>query len=702
MKHFLPIVITLALVSIVNIYADIVVDNNVFLTSSPLTDGITFSEDLPFGNEAEDVDVISLPSAIVFSTDDDDDGDVDPEDNNYSGYADDDPAKIQDDYGVIYYDGNYYSSSTSASDNDEVPVVSYGNDDVTTTIIFDGSASDGSDAGYFFSSPFFAGPESVDSHSATDGSVAAAENALFQTPHREEYEEIVHEVVSAVKDNCRQDYETFCAPLPDFSPFANSILSLFSSNILASLMSPSPSLRRKLGSVDTLVQRAHDHFDSIKHRMGPQLDAMASKFAHFRDHFKLQGTSSVGRAVSGASDNDASPWTPPKDDLPPLPPPKGRPFPSSGTLRPMIQYGSISPVTQKQLRGNMRILNEHDHHHEDHHHDHDHEEHEHDHEGHHHDHDEYDEPCGGHHDGPQPPAGEDLSYSGELLWGADGDNCMYSYFDSLSSECQDSIMRVYEVRNQYWAEEEDAHHPHVFPFFIAMTFLILIALIAKKSYRMKRYQKELAIYNALQANPELKAQVESAAGVTIDVPRERKCSASKCCFFFLRALFSFVLGCIIVHISLFVTILVVENMITYDDNGNEQLPSPFVPLCIFLLTLSGLSILVMLLIATVQKLYTCNGVEFPTNNDNNNSTSRPTKTSSVLSYLRLPAWPLFNNSAVANTPAGYDVLPLESTSTHSNAGSREMILLQQPSAPRTVVLTNYPSLASCVTPVNII
>jgi len=266
-------------------------------------------------------------------------------------------------------------------------------------------------------------------------------------------------------------------------------------------------------------------------------------------------------------------------------------------------------------------------------------------------------------------------------------------------------MSVYDVRNQYWAEEEEAHHPHVFPLFMAMTIFILIAVVVKRSHRMKRYHKEMAIYNALQANPELKAQVESAAGVTINAPiQQGKCGASKCCFFFLRALFSFVLGCVIVHISLFATILAVENMITYDENGNEQLPSPFVPLCIFFLTLSGLSILVMLLIAAVPKLCSSsNRVDLTGNNDNNNSTSpRSTKTSSVFSYLRLPAWPLFNAGSGTAAPVGYDVLPLESTSSHCNSGSREMILLQQPSAPRTVVLTNYPSLASCVTPVNII
>jgi hypothetical protein len=70
--------------------------------------------------------------------------------------------------------------------------------------------------------------------------------------------------------------------------------------------------------------------------------------------------------------------------------------------------------------------------------------------------------------------------------------------------------------------------------------------------------------------------------------------------------------------------------------------------------------------------------------------------------FRIPAvfaWP----SGASNSPAGYAVLSSDSVHAGSS-GAREMIVMQPPPAQQaqTVVLTNFPSTATCVTPVNII
>merc|ERR1719214_260954 len=63
----------------------------------------------------------------------------------------------------------------------------------------------------------------------------------------------------------------------------------------------------------------------------------------------------------------------------------------------------------------------------------------------------------------------------------------------------------------------------------------------------------------MQENPALKEQMEKASGVVMEKPK--MCGGASCAFF--------------------VTIMVVENNITYDQYGNEVMPPPIVPFLTF-------------------------------------------------------------------------------------------------------------------------
>jgi len=125
---------------------------------------------------------------------------------------------------------------------------------------------------------------------------------------------------------------------------------------------------------------------------------------------------------------------------------------------------------------------------------------------------------------------------------------MYSNFNKLSENCQEAIEDVYALRDQYWSEEQHAHHPHGL-FLILIGFIIAIGIIKRHRLRAARRERDLALYNALQANPELKAQVEAASGIVIEAPR----AEGSCCFFFLRVVVAIAVGFFIWVTSVFIT-----------------------------------------------------------------------------------------------------------------------------------------------------
>jgi hypothetical protein len=60
--------------------------------------------------------------------------------------------------------------------------------------------------------------------------------------------------------------------------------------------------------------------------------------------------------------------------------------------------------------------------------------------------------------------------------------------------------------------------------------LLIVAFIKRKA-RFAKYEKDLAMYKAMQENPALKEQMEKASGVVMDKPKT--CGGKSCGFFVL-------------------------------------------------------------------------------------------------------------------------------------------------------------------------
>ena len=128
---------------------------------------------------------------------------------------------------------------------------------------------------------------------------------------------------------------------------------------------------------------------------------------------------------------------------------------------------------------------------------------------------------------------------------------MYLNFDSLSDSCQQSIANVYALREEYWSDETANTHPHgPFVAILFSVFLITIFIAIKRSrFNRLRRAKDLAIYNALQANPDLKAQLEAASGVVVEAPPARK----SCLCIFLKITGFLILGFVLWAVTAMIT-----------------------------------------------------------------------------------------------------------------------------------------------------
>ena len=436
------------------------------------------------------------------------------------------------------------------------------------------------------------------SHSATDSSMQAAQNSFMATPLSEQYQEAVYEAFAAVRQNCKADYENICAATPaPFSEFSLPLLNFFGNTLLSSFISRSgffESSSRRLLDVATLPFNHPISFFK-KADIHSKLDAMASKFAAFRNDFKSAAGDSVKSNSNAAESISTSVSDKKSADV------KERAFPLSHLhlLNGGFNFGPVSKVTQSQLRGNVRKLDDYNTRkraadipsfpllnskffggpmppppsfpappavsnpgragpgmsqppqrfpggppmppppdavpgrpcHNDHDHD-------------HHDRDHPPSP-------PPPPENQDNVFKGELLYGVDGDDCMYLNFDSLSDSCQQSIANVYALREEYWSDETANTHPHgPFVAILFSIFLITIFIAIKRSrFNKLRRAKDLAIYNALQANPDLKAQLEAASGVVVEAPPARK----SCICIFLRVTGFMILGFVLWAVTTMIT-----------------------------------------------------------------------------------------------------------------------------------------------------
>lgn len=557
----------------------------------------------------------------------------------------------------------------------------------------------------------------VDSHPASDASVDSAVTSMFATPHSDRYQNDAYEAMTEVRTKCKADFEQMCTPRTLDSFLGNGIFSLLSSAIMAPMFAApqfsfAPRTRRLFNSepqgLGSLLDKLKGHMEHVKHELGgaasdmkPELDMMASKFAHFRNGFKK---------LQEHGGNDFHEQRVPADLAGPRDPkfvPIDSPskFLEQGEMRIQSPVGSVQKknrvldrhLLQGKLRGHQKKSQEPKRHLDE----------SSRHEPCHHDHSDHPpfwssqapregwRSSNGDEDafewGPDHPWEEDQdeSYNGELLWGPLGDRCMYENFDSLSEQCQDSIIDVYALREQYM-DEEDGKRSHG-AFVVFVIILCIVVIYTKRQRRLAKYEKELAMYNAMEANPELKAQMEKASGVVMEKPQ--RCGAKGCGFFFLKIVLSVLSALLAIQFAVFVTVIVYENNIVVDEYGNEQLPPPILPFLTFMLALLGASFFMAFLFSKCfrkQRNETVEAAAPP-------SPSPPPPPSTwSMPNLRLPAW--------INRPSSRDYAALSGESVHGDAAGNEMVVIT-PSAPvprAVVVQQNYPSTAAVVSPVNLI
>jgi len=136
----------------------------------------------------------------------------------------------------------------------------------------------------------------------------------------------------------------------------------------------------------------------------------------------------------------------------------------------------------------------------------------------------------------------------------------------------------------------------------------------------------------------------------------------------------------------------VESLVSTDEDGNEEYPSPLVALLIFLVSFFSLFAL-----AVAIRRRALSGCTAAAAAQQSATTGVAPAASAPVFNFRLPAWAC----PAEAPPTGYAILSNESV--HAGDGAREMVVMQQQqSAPRSVVFSTYPSTANCVTPVNMI
>jgi len=186
---------------------------------------------------------------------------------------------------------------------------------------------------------------------------------------------------------------------------------------------------------------------------------------------------------------------------------------------------------------------------------------------------------------PKPKPKPDTFYSGALGYGA-ADGCLYKNFHQLQPQCQEAIVNVYQLRQDFWAASQAAttcdhpyHHPHGFPVLLLLAPLFVF-LFFKRRARMQAVNKTL---DAIHSNPALKAQVEALSG--LPVPAAKKCCAGQSnCATMLKAVGTLLAvalcSFIIAATSLVVACGIVGSMSHIGPDGTEVHPSGFVALLV--------------------------------------------------------------------------------------------------------------------------
>jgi hypothetical protein len=242
-------------------------------------------------------------------------------------------------------------------------------------------------------------------------------------------------------------------------------------------------------------------------------------------------------------------------------------------------------------------------------------------------------------------------------YGEEGDACMYDNYDMLSTECQSAI----EDYN-----ESNCSSAHYFIPALLLIVLVLSLFACRLRHYRQRYEPMQTIIAAIHNNPELKSQVETAAGVAMPAAPSSRPPLLLCV---VRVIAAFVLSFIMVHVAVNVAL---NN--TPTDESNTVAMFSFVGW--FLLVLLVEIGLVCGVRLCVKKCYSCccsaDGSSAPP------ATGAPTLRSRVLAYVRRQS-----------PPTGYAALNSEETelsqlSTTTASGPPYCVVLAhgtEPTAP---------------------
>eukprot|EP01041_Mallomonas_annulata_P001817 gene1817-3524_t len=211
----------------------------------------------------------------------------------------------------------------------------------------------------------------------------------------------------------------------------------------------------------------------------------------------------------------------------------------------------------------------------------------------HHDHHDHDHHHGGkdrdHHHHNHEERDNGMLYMDAMMplgWGVNTDQCLLAQWSALSQPCQVAAIQVQNVRNAFveddiWFNRHAYHHHHHVGFFILLLGVVGGAYMFFK--RRTNERKEVtALLTALNANPDLKAQIEAITSTPVpDVVAKRVQHGSNggSCIFktILKLSLVFFGALILVHIAACMTrFLVIHMSVIDEETGELQLPSPFV------------------------------------------------------------------------------------------------------------------------------
>lgn len=210
---------------------------------------------------------------------------------------------------------------------------------------------------------------------------------------------------------------------------------------------------------------------------------------------------------------------------------------------------------------------------------------------------------------------EDTFFTGALGFGVMGDMCMYQNFDTLSLPCQSTITDLHELREQYWNEEYEMNegpgygggrwhhhaHPGVALLFWFCAIPLMFMLGRKLKRKMIKRQQVINVLSAIEKNPALKAQVEAEAGMSL--PNLQEPCRFNVCRFFLTAIAAFFTSLFVTITSVMVASNIVVSLRKEDPlTGEAQYPPPEAALGILFATVVVEVVAVAMLIRTCRRM----------------------------------------------------------------------------------------------------